>query len=168
MGVSTRTIFDELPMCGWRSTLKITFGGLSMRRISCSLIFLFSMSAFGAPVQIDISNVVDGRGLMNISLFNNAGSWQREVPDQVLTINPVATPVSTITVDLPPGEYGFFMYQDLNSDGKLKRTMLGFPAEPYAFSNDVKIDFKKPTFDQMKFVVAPDVTTIHTVKLNNP
>jgi uncharacterized protein (DUF2141 family) len=54
---------------------------------------------------------------------------------------------------LPPGDYAFFIYDDVNGNGKLDKTWVGFPDEPYAFSNNVKLHFAKPRFSDLRFTV---------------
>ncbi len=36
---------------------------------------------------------------------------------------------------MPPGSYAVAAFQDLDGDGRLGRTPLGLPTEPYGFSN---------------------------------
>lgn len=38
--------------------------------------------------------------------------------------------------EVPPGTYAVAVFQDLNGNGRLDRTPLGLPLEPYGFSND--------------------------------
>lgn len=132
------------------------------------VIALVSFNTFAEPVTIRVQNVRAAQGKINISLFAKAESWDKETPDMVLMIDPALAVESSLLVDLPPGKYGFFLYQDLDNNGKLKQTFLGFPAEPYAFSNNVKIKASKPSFASMAFDVAAGVPTEHTVQLNYP
>jgi uncharacterized protein (DUF2141 family) len=132
------------------------------------LIAFMSFNTFAEPVTIKIQQVLTAQGKFAISLFAKAESWDKETPDMVLMIDPAVAGESSLLVDLPPGKYGFFLYQDLDNNGKLKQTFLGFPAEPYAFSNNVKIKATKPSFASMAFDVAPGVPTEHIVQLNRP
>lgn len=50
--------------------------------------------------------------------------------------------------DIPPGEYGMAVYQDLDNDKKLKTNMIGMPKEPIGFSNDARIVMGPPSFKQ--------------------
>ena len=38
--------------------------------------------------------------------------------------------------DVPPGRYAFLAFQDLSGSGRLERSKLGLPLEPYALSNN--------------------------------
>jgi uncharacterized protein (DUF2141 family) len=47
--------------------------------------------------------------------------------------------------DVPPGTYAVAVFQDLNGNGRLDRTPLGLPLEPYGFSNDAG-RLRRPNF----------------------
>lgn len=47
--------------------------------------------------------------------------------------------------ELLPGTYAIAVFQDLNGNGRLDRTPLGLPLEPYGFSNDAG-RLRRPTF----------------------
>ncbi|ANY84779.1 hypothetical protein BB934_38335 (plasmid) [Microvirga ossetica] len=47
--------------------------------------------------------------------------------------------------ELLPGTYAIAIFQDLNGNGRLDRTPLGLPLEPYGFSNDAG-RLRRPTF----------------------
>lgn len=123
-------------------------------------------SADAAPVTIEVTKVTDSEGPIVISLFATSESWDKEAPSSVLKL-PVTVDTSTLQIDLPEGDYAFFLYQDLNGDGMLKKSGFGFPAEPYAFSNNRQIKFSKPSWDQLKFTV-DSTGAKHSVSLNHP
>ena len=59
-----------------------------------------------------------------------------------------------LTVEITDQEYGVYaiaLYQDVNSDGKINKNILGVPTEPYAFSNNVKPKLKAPSFKDCQF-----------------
>lgn len=118
--------------------------------------FALALKVSAAPVQIDVTNVKHTAGTIRISMFATAESWDAETPTSEPTIFPVIAGTSTTTIDLAPGENGFFLYNDVNNDGVLQKTWIGMPNEPYAFSNNVQLHMSKPTFDQMKFTVTAD------------
>ncbi len=47
--------------------------------------------------------------------------------------------------DVPPGTYAVAVFQDMNGNGRLDRTPLGLPLEPYGFSNDAG-RLRRPSF----------------------
>lgn len=114
---------------------------------------LISAPAFGAPVRIEIHGVVKSAGTIHIALFKGEKSWDSEDADSTAQVP--AVPGTTVALlDLPPGDYAFFIYDDVNGNGKLDKTWVGFPDEPYAFSNNVKLHLSKPSFADLKFTVS--------------
>jgi uncharacterized protein (DUF2141 family) len=114
---------------------------------------LISTGAVAAPVRIEIHGVVKSAGTVHIALFHDEKSWDDEDADS--TVKVPAVPGTTVAVlDLPPGDYAFFIFDDVNGNGKLDKTWLGFPDEPYAFSNNVKLGLSKPSFSELKFRVS--------------
>jgi uncharacterized protein (DUF2141 family) len=53
--------------------------------------------------------------------------------------------------DIPFGVYALAIYQDVNSNGKIDKNVLGIPTEPYAFSNNYHPRVKAPGFGNCKF-----------------
>lgn len=49
-------------------------------------------------------------------------------------------------LSLPPGRYAVAVFQDLDGDGRMKRGVLGVPAEPVAFSNRARARMGPPRF----------------------
>jgi uncharacterized protein (DUF2141 family) len=60
--------------------------------------------------------------------------------------------------NVPPGRYAVAVYHDVNGNGRLDRSAIGFPQEPYGFSNDIGRT-SIPTFQAALVTVsAPSVT----------
>ena len=130
----------------------------------CTL--LLSATAHSAPVVIEVHGVTNTNGSIQISLFATAQSWAEEIPTSVSKIAPLRMGTVSVTIDLPPGTHAFFLYNDEDNNGELKKTWIGMPAEPYAFSNNIRLAMSKPSFDEMKFTVRPEGTK-HTVTLTD-
>lgn len=131
------------------------------------LLAFSSAPVFAVPVQFNVENVRSTTGSIQISLFTQPADWDREVASQILEIRPLTGATATLTVDLPEGEYAFFLYDDVNDNGQLERSIFRMPQEPYAFSNNVVPRLSKPSWDDMKFVVGADGAT-QTVQLIDP
>ncbi len=63
--------------------------------------------------------------------------------------------------DLSYGVFGIAIYQDVNSDGKIDKNLIGIPKEPYAFSNNYKPTIKAPSFNDCKFVYDAKTNTVN-------
>lgn len=83
-------------------------------------------------------------------------------------LKPGGRPSATITIrNLAYGEYVVAVFQDLNGNGKLDTGLVGFPKEPYCFSNNYKPRFRAPRFDDCRFVYSATQTEIRVSMLNN-
>jgi len=67
---------------------------------------------------------------------------------------------------VPVGEYGVVAFQDIDKNKDLKTNFVGFPKEPIGFSNDAKIKFGPPNFDDAKVKVEAGKTLTLTIILN--
>jgi len=106
--------------------------------------FIGSCAAEAAVAKIIEEIVRVGRDNLHLALFNSYESWDREAP--ILSSEFAPTPGRTeIRLELPPGNYGFFIYNDENGNGKLDKTWIEFPNEPYAFSRNYKLGMHKPS-----------------------
>ena len=65
---------------------------------------------------------------------------------------PVQDGKATVVIgDLPFGTYAIKVYHDENENSKLDTNFVGFPTEPFGFSNDSMGQFGPPSFDEAKF-----------------
>ncbi len=58
-----------------------------------------------------------------------------------------------------PGAYAIAVFHDANGNGRLDRSLIGLPGEPYGFSNDVG-RHGPPDFGAARIVVREPSTTI--------
>ena len=61
--------------------------------------------------------------------------------------------------NIPPGRYAIAVYHDANGNGRLDRSAIGFPQEPYGFSNDVGRT-SIPTFSGALVTVSAPSSTV--------
>ena len=134
--------------------------------LACGMILSVPARAQGnaATVVIRIQDVSLKGGMLRLGLYDEA-----RYPDDDST--PVASAdvkaelgENTITLtNVPPGIYAIETFQDLNSNGKMDTSWLGFPLEPFGFSRDAQPRFSKPSFAKVKFEVVPglNVQTLH-------
>ena len=57
--------------------------------------------------------------------------------------------------DLNQKDYAFVAFLDENTDGRLNRNFLGKPKEPFIFSNNIRPNLRKPTFEETKVKLFP-------------
>ena len=62
----------------------------------------------------------------------------------------------THPIHLPKGEYALALFQDLNQDKKLNTNFIGYPTEPFAFSNSASAKFGPPKWKDAVFILEDD------------
>jgi uncharacterized protein (DUF2141 family) len=58
------------------------------------------------------------------------------------------------------GTYAMAIYQDINSNGKIDKNVVGIPTEPYGFSENYVPKVKAPDFDNCKFTYDAKSNTV--------
>lgn len=64
---------------------------------------------------------------------------------------------------LPAGRYAYSVLHDLNQNQYTDKNLVGYPKEPYGFSNNIRPWYKAPSFDECAFELRAD--TRHEVRL---
>ena len=54
-------------------------------------------------------------------------------------------------IHLPKGEYALALFQDLNGDKELNKNFIGYPTEPFTFSNNAPVRFGPPKWKDAVF-----------------
>lgn len=60
------------------------------------------------------------------------------------------------TIHLPKGKYAMAMFQDLNGDKELNKNFIGYPTEPFTFSNNAAATFGPPKWKDAAFQISDD------------
>ena len=136
--------------------------------------FLFALAASGlaltttpsadadAVVKITVAGIKANQGFMMIALHDEKG-WSA-APLARARI-PVSGNAVTTTLAAPaPGRYGIKVFHDADGDGQMGTNMIGFPTEPFGFSNNAPVSFGPPEFAAAAFEVGPSGAA-HTVTL---
>lgn len=131
-----------------------------------TIALIFPQTATADPAKAELTLTVTGiaehKGNLMIAVFDEAG-YGTDKSVAVGTV-PVAGDTATTTFELPAGQYGIKMFQDVDGDGKMGVNPFGAPIEPFAFSNNAPAQFGPAKWDAAKFQVAAPTTT-HTIKL---
>ncbi len=64
--------------------------------------------------------------------------------------------------DIEPGDYAIRYFHDENNNGAMDTNLFGLPVEGFGFSNNAKVNFGPPSYQQAAFKVAQQ-----TVKNNS-
>ena len=111
-------------------------------------------------IVIKVTGLRSEKGQVRIAVFNSSDKWLGEEPVYSSTINVDGHSVAWKFNDVPHGEYGIAVFHDENKNGKMDKNLLGIPLEPYGFSNNVRVTFGPPKWENSKFVVKGSTTDV--------
>ncbi|WP_409566628.1 DUF2141 domain-containing protein [Methylobacterium sp. E-005] len=107
-----------------------------------------ALPAAAATVQVEVDGIEPGGGPVRVTLCQGGLS-------EAACARGDEAPASAGRIlftfqGVPPGTYAVAAYQDANGNGRLDRTGLGLPLEPYGFSGSVgrrtRPDFAEAAF----------------------
>jgi uncharacterized protein (DUF2141 family) len=129
---------------------------LKVKKISLFILF-FAIIIITAKAQVNLKIVIK-------NLDSNKGSVLldfRDAKDQQLkgiTAN-ISNNQSVITINgLQPGKYSFKYIHDENNNRELDTNWIGVPTEGFGFSNNAKVRFGPPAFEDTVFELNKDNT----------
>ena len=105
------------------------------------------------------------KGNLRIGIFKKEGFLK---PDKAVDgkIVPVTSSTMKVTFkNLPIGTYGVAVVHDQDKNGKLSTNLVGYPTEPYGFSNNKYGNFGPPSFSDAAIKLEEGKTTEIKIKL---
>ncbi len=123
-----------------------------IKSVLCAATLATMNLAGAADLTINIDDVKSEAGSILVAVYNTSDAFLKTPVKQGAAKAKLAGTKIVIT-DLPPGDYAFSLYQDLNDNGKIDTNLMGIPNEPYAFSNNAMGSMGPPSFDNAKFAV---------------
>ncbi len=75
--------------------------------------------------------------------------------------------IERTVMNLPPGRYALALYHDMNDNWKLDKNFVGYPKEPFGFSNNYRPIFTGPSFEDCVFEVKENGSSLLKIKLLN-
>lgn len=119
-----------------------------MRFLLIFLLTLIPALTFAQGVlKIDmILNRPDAGGMLHIAVCPSAEAYKTETGCATRSVKADAKIVSCTFYDLSPGTYAVKVFHDVNGDGVLDKSWVGWPKEPYGFSNDAPVNMGPPSF----------------------
>lgn len=109
-----------------------------------------SPAASAETLNIDVTNIKSATGKVFVALFDaNGFSANKSLQGTVAEVSGDTVRVSFEGV--APGTYGIKLYHDVNGNGKLDRSLIGMPSEPYGFSNDAPARMGPPRWADAAF-----------------
>jgi uncharacterized protein (DUF2141 family) len=104
-------------------------------------------------MRIECSNMLPAESHVRVAIYTQAATFLEDNGVKYYHEQKVNGEQKTelILKDLPYGTYALAIYQDLNHNKKLDVNLVGYPSEPFGFSNNIRPRFKAPSFADCKF-----------------
>lgn len=126
--------------------------------------FLFFIPAISnaTEVEVTIKGIRSKKGKIQIGIFKNQESFERETPFKTVVVEKKSLFKGTVVykVNLPPGVYGFAILDDENNNKEMDKSWLGIPTEGFGFSNYEHSGIFKPIFEDFKFRVKNGINKV--------
>ena len=117
-------------------------------------------AAAAGELRITIDGIRSSQGLLLIGLYDSASTFVRAVDaadEPGFLVDPQrfgavalranrARKSGVVFTNLRPGRYAVVALHDENGNGRLDKNVLGFPTEPYGFSNGAEGFLGPPSF----------------------
>lgn len=115
----------------------------------------FINTALSANLQVSFSELRSQKGNILYLVFKSGQGFPGDASKAVKSGSlPANSP--DLVIDLPEGEYAVSVIHDENKNNKLD-TFLGIPTEGFGFSNNPRIFFGPPDFDDCRIKLQDDL-----------
>jgi uncharacterized protein (DUF2141 family) len=116
------------------------------------LLGLFLSTVDRVPLKIKFSNLEPNKTIRVAFYASEEGFTKPEYIKYSKEEKAGSSNIYTMTFNqVPYGTYAVAVFQDLNSDKKIDVNAVGYPTEPFAFSNNIKPRFSRPKYQDCKF-----------------
>lgn len=105
-----------------------------------------------ASLSLTIEGIAPVEGQIAVAVFATAEGYKsgkNPIANQMVSVD--ADTVSVSFTGLESGACAIKIFHDVNGNGDLDTNLLGFPTEPFGFSNGAKARFGPPGFDAARF-----------------
>ncbi|MEZ4738470.1 MAG: DUF2141 domain-containing protein [Flavobacteriales bacterium] len=121
-----------------------------MYRFRFVLFVLFlAPTALSAQVKMNVEvilNKPEAGGMLRLALCPSKEAYDTEKGCVLLSVPAEGRTVRCSFPNVMPGTYAIKVFHDINSDAELNTTWIGWPKEPYGFSNDAPVNMGPPPF----------------------
>jgi uncharacterized protein (DUF2141 family) len=117
-----------------------------------------------ANLTLKIKNIEEVKGEILLGIYNNETDYKASENQVWKGSIPVTSEIVEYTFeDLPFGSYAISLIHDVNGNGEFDTNWIGFPKEPFGFSNDAKGKMGPPKFEDAKIDLNGNMETVITL-----
>ena len=118
-----------------------------MRHLFLPALFTLGSAHAQSTLNVEvILNKPDAGAQLMMLLCPSREAYNDEVGCTPKMVKADARTVRVTFPDVKPGTYAVKVFHDINSNGKLDTSRIGWPQEPYGFSNDAPVNMGPPSF----------------------
>lgn len=134
--------------------------------VSITMLSLLFASTNKETVTVKIENVKEVKGTIFIGAFESEHGFPEDHTKMYYyKIYDVTTKDLRFEIPKPSTkEMAVVVFQDVNRNSEMDKNMIGYPLEPYAFSNNIKPTFKAPSFSDCAITNFDEVATIKLIQ----
>ena len=124
---------------------------MKLKGMIAGFVMLAAHMAMGAEVTFDVavSGAKSDAGKVLIHVNADEKQFKGKAPALRELTGELKNGAVTVSVaDLPAGKYSISVTHDANGNGKLDSNMMGMPTEAFGFSNNPKVRFGPPSFEE--------------------
>lgn len=131
------------------------------------LLLLFALPLLGAAQSslkvVVLLNKPDAGGVLHLALCPSVKAFKADTGCALMTLNVDGTTAGCTFNNLTPGTYAVKVFHDINGNGKLDTSWIGWPQEPYGFSNNAPVSAGPPSFRLAAIELKPGEQTVRIV-----
>ena len=105
-------------------------------------------------VQFDIQAIKHNQGKLYVQLFKGEENYNAVKAYNAVIVKAKEGSIKVTFNDVEAGDYAIRYFHDENNNGDIDTNLFGLPTEGYGFSNNAKVNFGPPNYQQMSFQVA--------------
>ncbi|WP_247236897.1 DUF2141 domain-containing protein [Telluribacter sp. SYSU D00476] len=106
-----------------------------------------------STLTVEITNVKRSGGKLRLAVFRPTDKFGSGKPYLYKIVSIEKPEVQRVDFELAPGQYAVAVYHDVNSNDKLDKNLVGYPSEPFGFSNNYRPVVSAPKFKDCSFEV---------------
>jgi len=130
-----------------------------MKRLLVATIACFSGLVIQAQnLELNISNVNNKRGHIQIMVFKDAESYKTDDPISITRFSKKTLKDGKLKIcmQVPKGIFGVILLDDENDTEEMEYNILGLPKEGFGFAGYYHRGIRRPNFDNFKFTIAEE------------
>lgn len=135
---------------------------MNLLKLSALTLSLLSVPVSAQTVQFDIQAIKHNQGKLYVQIFKGEQDYKQGKAYNATIVKAKEGNITVTFNDLEKGDYAIRYFHDENDNGDMDTNLFGLPVEGYGFSNNAKVSFGPPSYQEMSFQVAEQLVKTHS------